>query len=122
MGHQVPASVLREVGGRPGVEHIELAPPAAGQVRVKLAATGVCHSDLSLATGKMTHVMPVVLGHEGAGVVVEIGPAVAEPTGAGPDPGDQARSVFAVGDRVVLNWAPACRNCWFCEHGEPYLC
>jgi len=107
MGHQVPASVLREVGGRPAVEEIELAPPGAGQVRVKLAATGVCHSDLSLATGTMTQVMPVVLGHEGAGVVVEVGAKVTS---------------VRLGDRVVLNWAPACRACWFCEHGEPYLC
>jgi S-(hydroxymethyl)glutathione dehydrogenase/alcohol dehydrogenase len=107
MGHQVRASVLRDIGGRPVVEEIDLAAPGPGQVRVKLAATGVCHSDLSLATGKMTHVMPVVLGHEGAGVVVEAGPDV---------------SAVRVGDRVVLNWAPACRECWFCEHGEPYLC
>jgi len=104
---QVRAAVLHEVGGSPKVEEIDLAPPGAGQIRVQLGATGVCHSDLSLSNGTMTTVLPVILGHEGAGVVAEVGPDV---TGV------------AVGDRVVLNWAPACRQCWFCEHGEPYLC
>jgi S-(hydroxymethyl)glutathione dehydrogenase / alcohol dehydrogenase len=107
MGHQVRASVLREVGGSAVLEEIALAEPGPGQVRVRLKATGVCHSDLSLATGKMTATMPVVLGHEGAGVIVEIGEGVAD---------------VAVGDKIVLNWAPACRTCWFCQHGEPYLC
>ena len=104
---QVRAAVLHEVGGSPKVEEIDLAPPGAGQIRVQLGATGVCHSDLSLSNGTMTTVLPVILGHEGAGVVAEVGPDV---TGV------------AVGDRVVLNWAPACRQCWFCEHGEPHLC
>ena len=104
---QARAAVLYEVGGSPKVEEIDLASPGAGQVRVQLGATGVCHSDLSLSNGKMTSPLPVILGHEGAGVIVEVGADVTR---------------FAVGDRVVLNWAPACRSCWFCEHGEPYLC
>jgi S-(hydroxymethyl)glutathione dehydrogenase/alcohol dehydrogenase len=107
MSHQVRAAVLREVGGSPKVEEVELADPGPGQVRVQLRATGVCHSDLSLATGKMTATMPVVLGHEGAGLIAETGAGVTD---------------LVVGDKVVLNWAPACRACWFCEHGEPYLC
>jgi S-(hydroxymethyl)glutathione dehydrogenase/alcohol dehydrogenase len=101
------AAVWHEVGGVPRVEDLELAPPGPGQVRVQLAATGVCHSDLSLAEGKLRHAMPMVLGHEGAGRVVETGDGVHE---------------LRVGDPVVLNWAPACRSCWFCEHGETYLC
>src|SRR5262245_8584780 len=104
---QARAAVLHEVGGSPKVEEIDLAPPGSGQVRVQLGATGVCHSDLSLSNGKMTSPLPVILGHEGAGVIVEVGADVTR---------------FAPGDRVVLNWAPACRNCWFCEHGETYLC
>jgi S-(hydroxymethyl)glutathione dehydrogenase/alcohol dehydrogenase len=76
-------------------------------VRVRLAATGVCHSDLSLAQGRLRHSFPVVLGHEGAGRVVGVGEGVAD---------------LAVGDHVVLNWAPPCRACWYCDRGEPYLC
>ena len=107
MAEQVRAAVLHEVGGSLKVEEIDLAPPGPGQVRVQLGATGVCHSDLSLSNGTMTSPLPVILGHEGAGVVAEIGEHVTR---------------FVVGDRVVLNWAPACRTCWFCHHGEPYLC
>src|SRR6185436_17098725 len=69
--------------------------------------TGVCHSDLSLANGTLPQVTPCVLGHEGAGRIVELGEGVTD---------------LAVGDPVVLNWAPPCRACWFCDHGEPYLC
>jgi S-(hydroxymethyl)glutathione dehydrogenase/alcohol dehydrogenase len=103
----VKAAVLREIGGVPVVEEIELAPPGPGQVRVRLAATGVCHSDLSLANGTLKQSAPVVLGHEGAGRVAEVGEGVWG---------------MEVGDPVVLNWAPACRSCWYCDHGEPYLC
>lgn len=103
----VRAAVLREVDGAFSVEGVTLPPPGPGQVRVRLAATGVCHSDLSLANGTMAQEFPVVLGHEGAGRVAEVGPAV---------------EGLEVGDPVLLNWAPACRRCWYCEHGEPYLC
>jgi S-(hydroxymethyl)glutathione dehydrogenase/alcohol dehydrogenase len=103
----IPAIVLREPGGPLRLEEIELVPPGPGQVRVRLAAAGVCHSDLSLARGTLKHEVPVVLGHEGAGTVVETGAGV---TGV------------AVGDPVVVTWSPPCRRCWFCENGEPYLC
>jgi S-(hydroxymethyl)glutathione dehydrogenase/alcohol dehydrogenase len=103
----VAAAVLREAGGELRVEEIDLPQPGPGQVRVRLAATGVCRSDLSLARGTMPHAMPVVLGHEGAGRVVATGEGV---TGLAP------------GDPVVLNWAPACRDCWWCRRGEPWLC
>ncbi|HEX6872357.1 MAG TPA: Zn-dependent alcohol dehydrogenase [Micromonosporaceae bacterium] len=103
----VPAAVLTEVGGPLAVEEITLAPTGPDQVRVRLAATGVCHSDLSLANGTLRHQLPVVLGHEGAGRVIAVGDGVRD---------------LRVGDPVVLNWAPACRTCWFCRHGEPYLC
>src|SRR5690606_23972623 len=103
----VVAAVLRTPGGRPQVEEIDLPAPGPGQVRVALSATGVCHSDLSLADGTLTHAMPVVLGHEGAGRVTAVGEGVTTP---------------APGDPVVLNWAPPCRECWWCGHGEPWLC
>jgi S-(hydroxymethyl)glutathione dehydrogenase / alcohol dehydrogenase len=103
----VRAAVLREVNGPLRIEQIDLPDPGPGQVRVRLAATGVCHSDLSLANGTLVHKLPVVLGHEGAGQVTAVGEGVAD---------------LAPGDPVVLNWAPACRQCWWCEHGEPWLC
>jgi S-(hydroxymethyl)glutathione dehydrogenase/alcohol dehydrogenase len=103
----IRAAVLSDIGTAPTVEELALIPPGPGQVRVRLAATGVCHSDLSLATGRMKATFPVVLGHEGAGHVAELGEGVVG---------------LRVGDPVVLNWAPACRTCWFCEHDEPYLC
>jgi S-(hydroxymethyl)glutathione dehydrogenase/alcohol dehydrogenase len=104
---RVRAAVLRAAGTPLSIEAITLPDPGPQQVRVRLIATGVCHSDLSLARGTLTHSTPVVLGHEGCGRVVEVGAAV--------------RSV-TVGDAVLLNWAPACRSCWWCEHGEPFLC
>ena len=103
----VLAAVLRETGGSPRVEEIDLPAPGPGQVRVALAATGVCHSDVSLSTGRLAQPMPVVLGHEGAGRVSEVGDGVTS---------------VAPGDPVVLNWAPPCRVCWWCGHGEPWLC
>ena len=107
MGRDVRAAVVRAPGATPQVEEIELAPTGPGQVRVRIAATGVCHSDLSMADGTLQHSMPVVLGHECAGVIAETGPGVED---------------LSVGDPVLLNWSPACRACWFCRHGEPYLC
>lgn len=101
------AAVLREPGGELSVEEISLTEPGPTQVRVRMVATGVCHSDLSLANGTLRAQFPVVLGHEGAGTVVEVGSEVTD---------------LDVGDSVVLNWSPPCRKCWFCRHGEPYLC
>lgn len=103
------AAVLRQQDGPLSVEEVVLPALEPGQVRVRLAATGVCHSDLSLANGTMAVELPVVLGHEGAGRVLEVAPD-AQDTG------------LSVGDPVLLNWAPACRRCWHCERGEPYLC
>jgi S-(hydroxymethyl)glutathione dehydrogenase / alcohol dehydrogenase len=104
---RVQAAVLRAVGTPLRVEEMTLPDPGPTQVRLRLIATGVCHSDLSLARGTLTHNTPVVLGHEGCGRVIEVGSAV---RGLRP------------GDAVLLNWAPACRACWWCAHGEPFLC
>jgi S-(hydroxymethyl)glutathione dehydrogenase/alcohol dehydrogenase len=101
------AAVLTAVNAPLVVTDIDLPDPGPGQVRVRLAAAGVCHSDLSLATGTLRQPVPAVLGHEGAGTVVAVGDAV---TGV------------AVGDRVVLNWAPSCGDCHFCGLAEPWLC
>lgn len=68
------AALLREVGGPLRVEDVELAPPGPGMVEVRVSASGVCHSDLSVATGTIPQRTPAVLGHEGAGVVTALGP------------------------------------------------
>lgn len=101
------AFVLREVGVAPGVEEVELAPPAPGTVEVALAATGVCHSDLSVLNGTIPQPTPAVLGHEGAGVVTALGEGV---------------STVDVGDHVVLSWIAPCRRCAFCLGGQVELC
>lgn len=86
---------------------LDLEAPRTGEVLVRIAAAGVCHSDWHLATGATKHPMPVVAGHEGAGVVEATGPGVTSV--------DQ-------GDHVVLNWAPACGHCFYCLREKPNLC
>jgi S-(hydroxymethyl)glutathione dehydrogenase/alcohol dehydrogenase len=89
------------------VETIEVAPPRAGEVMVKLAACGVCHSDLSATNGTIPFPPPVILGHEGAGVIVEVGPGVTD---------------FAVGDHVLSSFVTMCGTCRYCSVGRPALC
>jgi len=101
------AAVLTSVGSPLVIEEIELPGLAEGEVHVRMAAAGVCHSDLSLANGTLDQPVPAVLGHEGAGTVIAVGAGVAN---------------VRPGDQVLLNWSPSCGNCWFCLHGEPYLC
>jgi len=103
----VRAALLPAVGAALELTEIVLPEPGPGQVRVKLAAAGVCHSDLSLSNGVLRAKTPVVLGHEGAGTVVSVGEGV---------------TTVRPGDRVVLNWAPACGHCHLCAIGEPWLC
>ncbi|MCX5266525.1 MULTISPECIES: Zn-dependent alcohol dehydrogenase [unclassified Streptomyces] len=103
----VRAAVLPAVGAPLEIIGIDLPEPGPGQVRVRLAAAGVCHSDLSLSDGTMRVPVPAVLGHEGAGTVVSVGEGVAR---------------VAPGDRVVLNWAPSCGSCHACGLGEVWLC
>ncbi|HUY63692.1 MAG TPA: Zn-dependent alcohol dehydrogenase [Acidimicrobiales bacterium] len=101
------AAVLREPGGAMVVEEIELARPGPHDVRVRMVASGVCHSDLSVQNGSIPFMFPTVLGHEGAGVVEEVGPAVTR---------------VVPGDHVVLTWMPPCRRCFWCLAGQPMLC
>ncbi|MEW2356992.1 alcohol dehydrogenase catalytic domain-containing protein [Spirillospora sp. NPDC029432] len=103
------AAVLHAVGDaeidlRDDVSTVD---PGPDQVKVKIKATGVCHSDLSTLTGVLPSMPPTVLGHEGAGIVAEVGEHV---TGV------------AVGDHVVVNWTPDCGTCAECLRGEPFLC
>lgn len=103
----VRAAVLPAVGAPLEITEIDLPDPGPGRVRVRLAAAGVCHSDLSLSDGTMRVPVPAVLGHEGAGTVVSVGEGVER---------------LAPGDRVILNWAPSCGSCHACSLGEVWLC
>jgi S-(hydroxymethyl)glutathione dehydrogenase/alcohol dehydrogenase len=103
----IRAAVLREPGDVL-VEDVELDPPGPGEVLVRVAAAGVCHSDVHLADGALGEGRwPMVLGHEGAGVVVEVGEGVTH---------------LRPGDEVVLCWVPSCRECAACRAGRPTLC
>lgn len=101
------AAILWEQGKPLSVEEAELEAPRAGEVLVEVRAAGVCHSDLHPARGEWPVRTPLVLGHEGAGVVLEVGEGV--------------KSVGA-GDTVVFCWAPPCGVCPACLEGRPVLC
>jgi alcohol dehydrogenase len=103
---RIRAAVLPVTGGTPEVVELELAPPRAGEVLVRIVATGVCHSDQNAIDGTAPTRCPAVLGHEGAGVVEAVGPAVDLPVGA----------------HVVLSWLPACGACADCADGLTHLC
>ncbi len=101
------AAVLREIGEPLEVLDLELEEPKAGEIEVTIAASGICHSDLSVQRGIVGVPRPVVLGHEGAGIVTRIG-----------------RDVTSVseGEHVVLSWVPSCGHCAWCRRDEAYLC
>jgi len=104
---QTDAAVLWETGADWKVERIDLDPPGTGEVLVRLAASGLCHSDEHLVTGDTPMPLPMVGGHEGAGVVEEVGPGV---------------TALAPGDHVVTSFLPACGRCGPCSSGHSNLC
>ena len=104
---RIRAAVLDRPGQPVRVTEVELARPRAGEVEVAVAAAGVCHSDLHIVLGDWPHPVPVVLGHEGAGVVAAVGPGV---------------TTVSPGDHVVLSWVPACGQCRYCRRGRPAQC
>src|ERR1041385_3977743 len=102
------ASVLFEQRKPLSVEELELAPPRGGEVRVRMTASGVCHSCLHAYDGSWKGVpVPIVLGDEGSGVVEEVGPGV---------------DTLKPGDHVILSWTPTCGRCHYCVIGRPNLC
>ncbi len=101
------AAILWETNTPWSVEEIELDPPGHGEVLVKLAASGLCHSDEHLVTGDLPFALPIIGGHEGAGVVQEVGEGV---------------SWLAVGDHVVFGFIPSCGRCVSCSTGHQNLC
>ena len=104
---KIRAAVFYEPGVPFAVETLDRGEPQAGEALVRVAAVGVCHSDWHLMTGATKHATPVVPGHEGAGVVVAVGPG---------------NTRLKVGDHVALNWAPSCGECFYCLHDRPSLC
>lgn len=107
MSSTTRAAVLDEIGGSLVVEDVDLEAPGRREVRVRIEASGVCHSDWNAVSGSSPTPLPAVLGHEGAGIVEEIGPDV---------------TMVSVGDRVVLSWLPTCGRCRRCQEGRLSLC
>jgi Zn-dependent alcohol dehydrogenase len=106
-GTRVRAAVLPHSGRPVEVEELELRPPNAGEVLVRMAASGVCRSDLHQADGDWDDPGPMVLGHEGAGWVESVGSGVTAPE---------------VGDLVALSWFYPCGDCVGCRNGRPWTC
>jgi len=104
---RMKAAVLWDVKKPLTIEEIELDPPKAGETLVKMVATGVCHSDVHYWTGDVPREKPIILGHEGAGIVEAVGPGVTR---------------VKPGDHVVLTFLPSCGKCRWCHIGEPVMC
>ena len=112
---KIRAAVLSQMGTPPpyaktrplSIEKVDLAPPGYGEVLVKIAAAGLCHSDLSVINGDRPRPMPMVLGHEAAGVVETVGDGVTD---------------LVPGDHVILVFVPSCGHCPPCAEGRPALC
>src|SRR6266436_10314631 len=103
---EVTAAVLREVGGDFGLEKVRLEAPRPGEVLVQISAVGICHTDLATRDGALPFPLPGVLGHEGAGRVVQVGEGVTK---------------VAPGDKVALTFA-SCGTCPTCATGHPAFC
>ena len=107
MSQSARAVVCRTLGQPVTVETITVDPPRRGEAMIRLAACGVCHSDLSATNGTIPFPLPVVLGHEGAGEVIAVGEGV---------------TTLAVGDHVVSSFVSMCGKCRYCQSGRPQLC
>jgi S-(hydroxymethyl)glutathione dehydrogenase / alcohol dehydrogenase len=101
------AAILHSVGQPLTVEQVEVSGLRPGDVLVRLRASGLCHTDLEVIEGALAYPLPIVLGHEGAGVVEAVGPGV---------------SLVAPGDHVVCSWNPNCGHCFYCDRDQPILC
>jgi NDMA-dependent alcohol dehydrogenase len=101
------AAVLFEAGRKLEVCEVDVQDPGPGEVRIKMAAGGVCHSDLHVMTGHLNAPLPAILGHEGAGVVADVGAGVTS---------------LRPGDHVIPLWRLSCGECEYCTGGRPALC
>jgi S-(hydroxymethyl)glutathione dehydrogenase/alcohol dehydrogenase len=101
------AAVLRAAGSPTTIEEVSIAEPRAGEVRVRILGSGVCHSDLHVRDGEWPRPVPIAMGHEGAGVVEAVGPGV---------------TTLSVGQPVALSWLVPCGICRSCRAGRPWAC
>ncbi len=101
------AAIATAVGSPLEIVEIDVADPKAGEIRIQMGASGVCHSDLSVVRGVLPIALPAVLGHEGAGTITQLGEGVDH---------------LSIGDHVVVSWVPQCGVCYFCEHDQGELC
>ena len=103
----IRAAVQRRAGAPAVIEDVVIAEPRAGEVRVRILGSGVCHSDLHVRDGEWPRPTPMAMGHEGAGIVDAVGPGV---------------SSLAVGQAVALSWLVPCGRCRSCRAGRPWAC
>lgn len=101
------AAVVYEINKGFKIEELELEGPKEKELLVKVMVAGICHSDWNFVTGDSLFNMPVILGHEGSGIILETGPGITK---------------YKKGDRVVFNSAPNCGTCFDCSHDKPSIC
>lgn len=101
------AAVLHAVGSALAIERVSVGPLQPGDVLIRNRASGLCHTDLEVIEGQLAYPLPIVLGHEGAGIVEAVGASVTQ---------------VRPGDHVVASWNPNCGHCFYCERDLPILC
>lgn len=101
------AAVLHEIGGALSIETVSIGDLQPTDVLVRVHASGLCHTDLEVMQGSLAYPLPIVLGHEGAGVVEAVGSGV---------------TLVKPGDHVVCSWNPNCGHCFYCDRDQPILC
>ena len=101
------AAILHEIGQPLSIETVDAELRAPDDVLVRIRAAGLCHTDLEVIQGELGYPLPIVLGHQAAGIVEAVGPAV---------------TTLAPGDLVILSWNPHCGRCYYCAHDQPILC
>jgi S-(hydroxymethyl)glutathione dehydrogenase/alcohol dehydrogenase len=104
---QYDAAVLHQARTLLAIERVSGAALGSSDVLVRVRAAGLCHTDLEVIDGSLRYPMPIVLGHEAAGVIEEVGPSVTK---------------VRKGDHVILSWNPHCGHCFYCDRGLPILC
>jgi S-(hydroxymethyl)glutathione dehydrogenase / alcohol dehydrogenase len=104
---QYRAAVLHEARTPLAIEQVSATDLGASDVLVRVRAAGLCHTDLEVIDGSLRYPMPIVLGHEAAGIIEDVGPAVTK---------------VKAGDHVILSWNPHCGHCFYCDRGLPILC
>jgi len=101
------AAVLNRVNAPLTLDTLDMAPLEHGDVLVRIRASGLCHTDLEAIQGSLAYPLPIVLGHEGAGIVEDVGKAVTR---------------VKIGDHVICSWNPHCGHCYYCDRDMPILC